>query len=87
MKPIAPTFPGLDLPLSVFGADQLEYQPLPAYPCQDDERTVISRWKLTWSERLRILWTGNIWLSLLTFGHPIQPSMLSVEPPIEVKRG
>jgi len=84
MKPVSPTFPGVALPSTVFGSDQPQYQPLPAYCCEDTEHTVISRWRLSWRERLHILWRGNIWLSLMTFGHPIQPSMLNSEPPINI---
>jgi len=86
MKPVSPTVPGTDLPLSIFGADQSEYQPLPAYRVGDENKTVVSRWRLSWRERLRVLISGNILLSRMTFGHPIQPSMLDTKCPLEIKK-
>ena len=36
---------------------------------------------MTWRERLRVLWTGRIYLTLLTFGGPLQPQIVSTQPP------
>lgn len=64
----------------VFAKDQPEYLPLPAYS-RDGE--VTSCWGMTWRERLRALLTGRVYLTLLTFGQPLQPQILSTEPPQE----
>lgn len=83
MKPITPELRN-GIRQVVFAKDQPEYLPLPA---NFDGQEVETKWKLSWSERLRILLTGNLYLSLLTFGKPLQPIRLSVlrEPDAQVK--
>lgn len=63
---------------TVFGADQPQYLPLPAFRSMDDEGAVISCWKPTIKERFKILFGANLWLTLLTFGNSIQPQLLEV---------
>ena len=82
MKPVSPVVPGLDLPEVVFAKDQPQYQPLPAHRLVTGE--VVSRWKLTWRERLAVVWSGNLWLTVLTFNKPLQPVMLTAFAPVEV---
>ena len=60
----------------VFAKDQPEYQPLPAVVFPGPEGCVATRWQLTWRERLRVLFRGNIYLSLLTFNKPLTPVKL-----------
>ena len=64
----------------VLAEDQPEYQPLPVFR-NDDE--FISCWKLTWMERLRILFTGRLWLRQLHCGNMLQPQLPQVERPFE----
>ena len=85
MKPITPVIPGKETPVTVYGEGQPQYQPLPALRCDDEARTVVSRWRLTFAERIRVALTGDIWLSLMTFGKPIQPSLLSVTVPVKME--
>lgn len=47
----------------VYAKDQPEYLPLPALKTEDG--TVTSCWALTLCERLRILFSGKIWCSIL----------------------
>lgn len=63
----------------VFAKDQPEYQPLPALKFPGGEGEVISCWKLSLRERIKVLFTGRVWLSLLSFNHPLTPSLLSVD--------
>lgn len=42
---------------------------------------VISKWKLTWRERIKILFTGNLWFSAWGNTHP--PVSHSVDYPFE----
>lgn len=77
MRPIE--FAGHNL---VFAKDQPEYQPLPAHRAPDG--TVITCWQLSWRERLRVLVTGRIYFSQLTFGQPLQPQLPSVSVPSQV---
>jgi len=63
----------------VFAKNQPEYQPLPALMIDNKHGEVISCWDLSFSERLRVLFTGKIWLSLLSFNQPLMPSFLSTK--------
>ena len=86
MKPVTPIIPGIELPEIVFAKDQPEYIPLPAF--RDDGGAVLTRWSLTWGERIRVFLSGNLWLTVLTFGRPLQPLKLEAIPPnIAVQRG
>jgi len=78
MKPIS--FPSHNV---VYGGGQPEYFPLPAY--RTPKGTVISCWKLSWRECLRLLLTRKVWLLQLTFGAPLQPQFLQVDYPFETK--
>jgi hypothetical protein len=74
MKPVE--FPQQNV---VFAKDQPEYLPLPAFKTHDGE--VTSCWGMTWRERLRVLLTGRIYISNLTFNHPLQPQIVTTVPP------
>lgn len=65
----------------VFGADQPEYEPLPAHAARDKFGTVITCWELTTPERLALLNTGRIYVHQLTFGGRLQPQLLQVFSP------
>lgn len=75
MMPVAPE-PRVYGRAIVIAEDQPEYLPLPANIVGPYVET---KWKLTWIERLRVLWTGNFYLTLSTFGRPLQPIRCSVE--------
>ncbi|MCX7010260.1 MAG: hypothetical protein NTY53_23980 [Kiritimatiellaeota bacterium] len=45
---------------------------------------VTSCWGLTWRERWRVLCTGRIWFSVLTFNHSLQPQLPAVEKPLHI---
>ena len=62
----------------VFAKDQPEYQPLPALRIDSPRGEVISCWKMTPKERLKVLFTGRIWLSLMSFNKPLTPSYMAV---------
>lgn len=64
----------------VYAKDQPEYLPLPAYR-NDDGMEVTACWGMTWRERFRVLLTGRVYVTLLTFGRPLTPSIVSTEPP------
>ena len=61
---------------------QDEYQTLPAYIGEDQ---TISCWKLSLRERLKVLFTGKMWLLQLSFGGPLQPQLPQVEYPFRAK--
>lgn len=62
-----------------FAKDQPEYQPLPAFKNQGMQGEVISCWKLSFRERVRILVTGKLWVCLLTFNKPLTPSFFTTK--------
>lgn len=63
----------------VFAKDQPQYLPLPAYRADNGE--VISCWRLTWRDCLKLLFTRRLWLRQLTFNTPLQPFVPQVEVP------
>lgn len=79
MNPVSPVIPGVDLPESLFAKDQPEYITLPAY--RDADGSVLSRWRLSWRERLRVLVRGDIYVWTQTFNRPLQPILLETERP------
>lgn len=63
-----------------YAKDQPEYLPLPAHRTEDG--TVTSCWKMGFREKIKVLFTGRIYLKLLTFNSPLQPQYLTVDNPI-----
>jgi hypothetical protein len=74
MKPI--TFPEVN---KTYAKDQPEYTPLPGHYVDDPKGQFIFCMRLSLMERLRLLFTGRIWCSLLTFGGPLTPSFFSTK--------
>lgn len=68
----------------VFAESQQEYKNLSAH---HDKNTgiVTSCWKANFIDRLIILFTGRIWLQLMTFNKPIMPQLLSAQKVLEGK--
>ena len=77
MKPI--DFRGSNV---VFAKDQKPYLPLPAY--QDDRQggRIFHCWQLSVRERIKILWTGKLWINVLNFKQPPQPIKPMVDSPL-----
>ena len=63
----------------VYAKDQPQYQPLPALRLDTPEGQVISCWKMSFYERLRVLFTGRIWVSLMSFNKPLTPSYITTK--------
>jgi hypothetical protein len=61
-----------------FAKDQPEYQQLPALKLDTPQGEVISCWKLSFVERITIIFTGKIWLQLLSFNKPLTPSYITL---------
>lgn len=59
----------------VYAADQPEYQPLPVWRKPQGE--VVSRWRLTWRERVAALLGRDLYVEVLTFGGPLQPIFMA----------
>lgn len=66
----------------VLAKDQPQYKPLPIHKQKNDELgTVTSCWKLTIKERFQLLFSGKIWLQILTFNKPLQPQLPQLDKP------
>jgi hypothetical protein len=65
----------------VWAKNQPPFLPLPAWT---NERETISLWKLTWRERIALLFTGRLWHRQMNFGHKLQGVSMSVETPFIV---
>ena len=66
-------------PEVIFAENQDEYESLPALQLDDRECTVVSRWKMSWRERLHVLFSGDLYVYVMTFGKPLQPYVLETE--------
>lgn len=68
---------------TIFAENQPEYLPLPAYRFPADAQgRVLFCWKLSWKERIKIIFTGKVWQQALTFNEPLQPQLLTAENPL-----
>jgi len=65
---------------AVYAKNQPEYLPLPSHKSINGR--VTSCWGLNIKERLIVLFTGKIFLQVLTFNNPLQPLKISVDNPI-----
>ena len=61
----------------IYAENQPEYQPLPAYKNKSDLGEVVNCWEISFIERLKVLFTGKVYVSLLSFNRPLTPSFLS----------
>ena len=64
-----------------FAKDQKPYLPLPAYQYLDDWKCVTSCWGMNILERFKVLFTGKVWLTMPTFGKPLNPAKIEVNKP------
>ena len=62
---------------TVIAKNQPPYLPLPAHRTKDGE--VTSCWGLSLKERFRLLLSGKIYFTLLTFNEKIQPQRASID--------
>lgn len=60
---------------TVFAENQPPYAPLPAEVRRGG--VVVTRWRLGFYERLRVLFGAPVWLHQMSFGQPLQPVFLS----------
>ena len=65
----------------VIAKDQIDYMPLPSLISNTPYRVVTSRYRLSLKERLRILFHGNLYSQIMTFGNPLQPIKITTEEP------
>lgn len=63
-----------EYPLPQFGENQMKVY----LKIDNPTGEVVSCWKLSFKERVKIVFTGRIWLSLMSFNKPLTPSYLAV---------
>lgn len=82
MTPASPVVPGAKFPLeeTVYAKNQPPYIPLPVHRLEDG--TVLSRWHMTFTERMRAFFTGDVYLWVSTFNQPLQPIKLQINKPV-----
>ncbi len=68
----------------VLAKDQKMYKPLPVACVEysDGVKSMISRYRLGWWERVRLLFHGDLWLEQMTFGQQLQPQRPTVFEPL-----
>lgn len=79
MRPLSPVVPSAGNDEIVYAKDQPEYQPLPCLRMEDG--TILTRWSLDEDEKQKVLEQGYVYLSVSTFNQPLQPLLITVEPP------
>lgn len=98
MKAVTEIVPGAKVPVSylshshtggspayVSAPEYSRYPKLPFFRTLDN--VCVTRWQLTWRERLRVAMTGSIWHSVSLATVNFQPFHLHIESPLEVKAG
>jgi hypothetical protein len=73
-----PVFEGLEAREVVYAKDQPQYIPLRTLVGEAPDRKATSRWTLTPEQRKAIADGADIFLTLSTFGHPLQPIQMFV---------
>jgi hypothetical protein len=68
------------IPEVVFAANQPQYNPLRVVVSETRERRVLSRWTLTPEQRELVASGADIYLELMTFGEPLQPTRMALDP-------
>lgn len=77
MRPVSPVIPGHDE--TIYAKNQPEYNPLPSIKQSDG--CVVTRWEMSWRERVKVFFTGSVYLEVLTFNQPLQPLKMSINVP------
>lgn len=62
----------------VYAENQPPYLPLPVVRSQDDEVRVVSRWTPTPAEREQIARGADVFVTVLTFGGPLQAQLVTI---------
>ena len=62
----------------VLAEDQEQYETIHAYAAGTKEGHIVTCWKLSAWERFKLLITGKLWMTMLTFGEPMNPIYMTV---------
>ncbi len=64
---------------TIIAENQPEYLPLPAFKNDSTEGEVVSCWELSFIERIRILFTGKLWVMIMTFNQGLAPILFTTK--------
>lgn len=68
----------------VLAENQPPYLPLPVY--KEEDGMVVSCWKCSLWERIKVLLSGKVWVYAWTFNQPLQPQSVVIDRPfVKVK--
>jgi hypothetical protein len=82
MQAISPVVPGYEEHEVVYGKNQPQYMQLPTLAFSDEVGVgLITRWRLTWRERWRLLFRGDLFVHIRTFGNALQPILPTTDAP------
>ena len=86
MTPVSPVLPrSAELPselrTTVWAKHQSQYNSLPAIVSSRETGRTTTRFRLTWRERWKLLFSGNLFVQVLTFGRPLMPIKPMVNEP------
>lgn len=73
-----PVVEGMEEAEVVYAKDQPPYRPLRTLPSNGPERKVLSRWALRPDQREAVARGADVYLELMTFGHPLQPIRMGI---------
>lgn len=66
---------------SVFASENPDFYPLPAEVIPGPSMQINTCWELSKEELEEVMKTGHIWVSILSFGQPLHPMLLSTRKP------
>lgn len=69
----------------IYAENQKPYISLPVYEDDIQGGRVFSCWQLSFKERIKILFTGKLWIYVLNFGKKLQPIKPMVDSPLRGK--
>lgn len=68
---------------TTYAKDQPKFIPLPAHVDSEDEQGVVTTcWHLSWYERLKLLFTGELWIQQMTYRRSLQAIKPSATNPL-----
>jgi len=66
---------------TTYAKDQPEYRPLPCHVKKGPFGELTCCWEFSLRDRIKILFTGVIWHTILTFNQPLQPQLIQTDKP------
>ena len=70
----------------VYAKNQEPYLPLPVYEDVEQGGRVFHCWELSFVERIKVLFTGKLWINVLNFGQKLQPIKPMTQSPFQKVR-